>query len=209
MNLNLNLDEIISELTSSAQVQQSGQSLDSLYNNLIPMEAECDDTVPEDIQIIMNNAMEKEGSLVTFQKLLAPQSDDESAALEEMDAQLGPDAQDELFKNMPNFNRSRKAKRIKKAKRAYPELPDHLNHLMQRANLLYVQGNNDESIEMLRTVIQERADAHEAWLTLGMIYNSTGDLNRALQCRMMAAHLNPGNADLWASLGLTSKYISL
>lgn len=77
---------------------------------------------------------------------------------------------------------------------------------MQAANMKYIEGENAQAIEILREVIRERADAHEAWLTLGMIYNSQNDSNKMLQCKMMAAHLSKTNGDLWKSLGFTSKY---
>lgn len=76
---------------------------------------------------------------------------------------------------------------------------------MQNANMMYIEGNNARAMEILREVIKERADAHEAWLTLGMIYNSEGNVHKMIQCNMMAAHLSASNNDLWKSLAYASK----
>lgn len=76
---------------------------------------------------------------------------------------------------------------------------------MQNANMMYIEGNNAQAMEILREVIKERADAHEAWLTLGMIYNSEGNVHKMIQCNMMAAHLSTSNNDLWKSLAYSSK----
>ena len=45
---------------------------------------------------------------------------------------------------------------------------------MQIANTSYINGDNAGAKDALRTVIRERPDAHDAWLTLGMIYQSEG-----------------------------------
>jgi tetratricopeptide (TPR) repeat protein len=62
---------------------------------------------------------------------------------------------------------------------------------------------------MLQNVIKERPDAHDAWLTLGMIYNSQKNITKMVQCRLMAAHLNPANGELWRPLGFTSKELDI
>ena len=79
--------------------------------------------------------------------------------------------------------------------------------MMQTANMLYIEGNNAGAMEILREVIKERADAYEAWLTLGMIYNSEGNVHKMIQCNMMAAHLSTTNSDLWKTLAYSSRDI--
>jgi tetratricopeptide (TPR) repeat protein len=187
-----NLDDLLSELTTPAQ--------SSIYDNLLPYS-----DVPEEIQLMMNTAIQQNGSTENYQNFLL--DDEDSSALNEMESLIGPDADQKLFINMPNYSaqKKRKARGKGKAKKAYPKLPDNLNNMMVHANMLYIDGKDQDAITMLQKVIQERADAHEAWLTLGMIYNKQNDVNKTVQCRMMAAHLSPQNSDLWASLGFTSK----
>lgn len=90
-------------------------------------------------------------------------------------------------------------------KKAYPALPSHLNELMQTANMEYINGREEQAIEILREVIRERADAHHAWLSLAMIYNSKKNIVKMVQCQMMAAHLSASNDGLWKGLGNTSR----
>jgi hypothetical protein len=42
-----------------------------------------------------------------------------------------------------------------------------------------------------------------------MIYNSRNDVERSVQCRMMAAHLQPSSTELWISLGFQSLYVGV
>jgi Tfp pilus assembly protein PilF len=56
----------------------------------------------------------------------------------------------------------------------YSALSADLKSKMQIANTSYINGDNAGAKEALRTVIRERPDAHDAWLTLGMIYQSEG-----------------------------------
>jgi general transcription factor 3C polypeptide 3 (transcription factor C subunit 4) len=157
---------------------------------------------------MMNDALGQIGLSQNVDRLLYEDED----AMMEMDTQLGPDIDPSEYQQFPNFEMSRRRKkkrRLKKSEKAYAALPDHLNAIMMKANMLYIQGREDESIQMLKDVIKERADAHEAWLTLAMIYNSKNDVPRTIQCKMMAAHLSSSNSDLWRPLGFSSKYITL
>jgi hypothetical protein len=85
-------------------------------------------------------------------------------AMMELDSQLGPQTNPKEFKHLPNYSKPKSSRpKRSKIKKAYVELSDDLNALMAQANMLYIQGNDDDAIQKFQQVIQQRPDAHEAW----------------------------------------------
>ncbi|KAJ3262084.1 General transcription factor IIIC, polypeptide 3 [Boothiomyces macroporosus] len=163
-----------------------------------------EDDMPLGIQHIMQDAMLQAGHIENYNQLLY--EDDEDDAMMEIDEHFGPENERLLMQNVANYKpvkRKRKGKR--KVPKSYASLSDELNEMMQSANLRYIMGDEDQALEILRKVIHERPDAHEAWLSLGMIYNRRQDLKKMVECNMLAAHLSPKNGHLWKTLGFTSK----
>jgi general transcription factor 3C polypeptide 3 (transcription factor C subunit 4) len=166
----------------------------------------------------MNQAMfDQGGSTVDIQNLISTRMefDDEEIQNDEDDMLLMdlalPQEDLNMYKNLPNFNLKStmqlKSKKKKKNRQdvAYPSLPEELNLLMQKANMEYINGENAEAISTLKKVIQNRPDAHEAWLSLAMIRTSQKEYHRAAQCKLMAAHLSPRNHSLWKEVGILLK----
>ena len=208
----MDLDSIIQELTSNTVSDH-----EALISSLEPttwnpsIETLNDETVPENVRSLMQNAIGNQGVKFNLNTLLyeddneadANHPDRDQNALDEIETALGPDASDKLFEeNVPYFRRRRRRRR--RTAKAYQALSQALNDNMVRANMLYIQGRDEEAILALRQVIQERPDTDQAWLSLGMIYNKKKETEKAVQCKLMAAHLSPSNSDLWVQLGFSS-----
>lgn len=81
--------------------------------------------------------------------------------------------------------------------RADMPLSAEVRALLGQSNDHYVRQETDEAIRCLQQVIQIDANVHKAWNTLGLIYTELGDDAKALQAYLVAAHLQPKNAELW------------
>lgn len=76
--------------------------------------------------------------------------------------------------------------------------------MLGQANDAYAEGDRETAIELLQNVIKIEPNVPNAWSTLALCHEEAGDTRRALQLRIMAAHLT-GDADAWAELGLESR----
>ncbi|KAJ3274925.1 transcription factor TFIIIC subunit tfc4 [Terramyces sp. JEL0728] len=148
-----------------------------------------EDDMPLGIQY---DAMHQAGHFENYNQLLY--EDEEDDAKMEIDEHFGPDNESLLSQN--------------KIPKSYASLSDELNEMMQQANLSYIMGDEEQALNILRKVIHERPDAHEAWLSLGMIYNRREETQKMLECNMLAAHLSPKNGHLWKMLGCTSQELN-
>ncbi|KAJ3326306.1 General transcription factor IIIC, polypeptide 3 [Boothiomyces sp. JEL0866] len=157
---------------------------------------ELNEQEEEDVPLgIQYDAMLQAGHIENYNQLLYEDDDDDAKM--EIDEHFGPDNESLLMQNVANYR--------PKVPKSYASLSDELNEMMQAANLSYIMGDEDQALDILKKVIHERPDAHEAWLSLGMIYNRREDFKKMVECNMLAAHLSPKNGHLWKTLGFTSK----
>ncbi|ORX58729.1 TPR-like protein [Hesseltinella vesiculosa] len=84
--------------------------------------------------------------------------------------------------------------------RIKPEIKRRLGE----ANMHYIAQDYGKAIDVLQGIITEERSCHQAWNTLGIIHEEMGNLSKALEVRMVAAHMVGSDADLWKELGLKS-----
>ncbi|GAA6078602.1 general transcription factor 3C polypeptide 3 isoform X3, partial [Tachysurus ichikawai] len=95
---------------------------------------------------------------------------------------------------------NRENKKMMKEKRSRSKLPRALRGLMGEANIRYARGEKDDAILMCMEIIRQAPLAYEPFSTLAMIYEDQGDVQKALQFGLIAAHLNPSDCDEWLKL---------
>ena len=163
----MDIESILKELTSTQLTDEN-----ALISNLEPQNfnsyLQSSDQVPDNVRFLLENAVGNQGVVDFNVNSLLYEDEDggnggDEEALDEIELHLGPDANDKVFEDqVPNFRKKRRRRRGKIAK-AYSALSQELNDIMVKANMLYIQGNDEEAILALRKVIQERPDTHEAW----------------------------------------------
>lgn len=79
-------------------------------------------------------------------------------------------------------------------------LPPQVGKIMGQANMCFVSRKYEEASGLLLEVIRQAPHAYEAYQTLGLIHEETGDLSKALSYYVIAAHLVKTDADLWRKL---------
>lgn len=95
---------------------------------------------------------------------------------------------------------NRENKKMMKERRPRSKLPRALRGLMGEANIRYARGEKDDAILMCMEIIRQAPFAYEPFSTLAMIYEDEGDVEKALQFGLIAAHLNPSDCDEWLKL---------
>ncbi|XP_060072289.1 general transcription factor 3C polypeptide 3-like [Ylistrum balloti] len=136
--------------------------------------------------------------------------DDDEDEMED-DKNIDPDYQ-------PNRNSLQSGKRVEesqtsddsaspvKKKRKYVKrnskrlIPKHLKGLMGEANLKFARGENEEAIQICMDIIKEAPRAVLPFQTLAVIYETTGDMQKALEFHTLAAYLNPKDSEQWGRL---------
>ncbi|XP_051560883.1 general transcription factor 3C polypeptide 3-like [Myxocyprinus asiaticus] len=71
---------------------------------------------------------------------------------------------------------------------------------MGEANICYARGDKEDAILMCMEIICQAPLAYEPFSTLAMIYEDQGDMEKALQFGLIAAHLNPSDCEEWVKL---------
>ncbi|XP_043581833.1 general transcription factor 3C polypeptide 3-like isoform X2 [Bombus pyrosoma] len=84
-------------------------------------------------------------------------------------------------------------------KRKKRTLPPVLQGLMGEANLRYARGDTELAAQICMEIIRQVPSAPEPFHTLAMIYE-TDQPEKSLQFALIAAHLNPKDADQWVRL---------
>ncbi|PWN47294.1 TPR-like protein, partial [Violaceomyces palustris] len=102
----------------------------------------------------------------------------------------------------------KKKKNVRRAPREQ-QLSHEVRDLLSKANIAYVESNLDEAIEKLEEVIRIEPAVLSAWKTLGLIYNELGQREKALQFRIIGAHLTPRASDEWKDLANQSRELGL
>ncbi|KAK2856729.1 hypothetical protein Q5P01_005464 [Channa striata] len=95
---------------------------------------------------------------------------------------------------------NRENKKMMKDKRHHSKLPRALRGLMGEANIRYARGEKEDAILMCMEIIRQAPLAYEPFSTLAMIYEDDGDIDKALQFGLIAAHLNPSDCEEWIRL---------
>ncbi|XP_071320675.1 general transcription factor 3C polypeptide 3 isoform X2 [Trachinotus anak] len=95
---------------------------------------------------------------------------------------------------------NRENKKMMKERRHRSKLPRALRGLMGEANIRYARGEKDDAILMCMEIIRQAPLAYEPFSTLAMIYEDDGDMDKALQFSLIAAHLNPSDCEEWIRL---------
>lgn len=97
--------------------------------------------------------------------------------------------------------RKKRRKRISSGARASRtrggQLPVHLVPVMGAANLAFISDEYDKAETLLKSIIEEIPRCPAPHRTLGLIYESRGDAQRALDHFMIAAEVERTDRDLW------------
>jgi general transcription factor 3C polypeptide 3 (transcription factor C subunit 4) len=86
-----------------------------------------------------------------------------------------------------------------------PVLSHQVRALIGEGNQAYIDGNIPEAIRIMQEVIRIEPRASSAWSVIAQCYEDSNEHQKALQLRIMAAHLRP-DADEWESLAVQSRY---
>jgi general transcription factor 3C polypeptide 3 (transcription factor C subunit 4) len=81
--------------------------------------------------------------------------------------------------------------------------------MLGSANLAYIHGNTKEAIDTLTEIIRIDPSTKAAWYTLSTIHDEQGNHDKALQLRIVPAHLSKSNPETWKELGSQSKDLGL
>ncbi|KAI0945905.1 hypothetical protein AcV7_010019 [Taiwanofungus camphoratus] len=91
----------------------------------------------------------------------------------------------------------------KRGRRAGPILSQQTRTLIGEGNQAYVDNNIPETIRIMQEVIRIEPRASSAWSVLAQCYSDLNEPQKALQLRIMAAHLNH-DAEEWDRLAKQS-----
>ncbi|KAI0738457.1 TPR-like protein [Daedaleopsis nitida] len=92
----------------------------------------------------------------------------------------------------------------KRGRRPGPALSPEVRILLGEGNQAYIDANIPEAIRVMQEVIRIEPRAASAWTVLAQCYDDMDEKVKALQLRIMAAHLNH-DADEWADLARRSR----
>lgn len=92
----------------------------------------------------------------------------------------------------------------KRGRRVGPVLSQQVRILIGEGNQAYVDNDVPEAIRVMQEVIRIEPRASSAWSVLAQCYSDMGDQRKALQSRIMAAHLNH-DAEEWDELARQSR----
>lgn len=84
-----------------------------------------------------------------------------------------------------------------------------VRNMLGSANLAYVQGRQKEAMDILNEVIRIEPATKAAWYTLSSIQEELGNMDKAIQLRIVVAHLTKSKAETWKELGAQSRELGL
>ncbi|KAF9403508.1 transcription factor TFIIIC subunit tfc4 [Mortierella sp. AD011] len=117
--------------------------------------------------------------------------DENDPALEELGLALAP--------------KSKREKKKLQKKSANPVYPPEVQKLLGMANHAYVNRDYKEAVELYQQVIVNHPNVFQAWNIMGVIQEELGNIEKALQLYLVAAHLTPKDGALWKKLAAISK----
>ncbi|KAG1738029.1 hypothetical protein EDB19DRAFT_1895731 [Suillus lakei] len=97
-----------------------------------------------------------------------------------------------------------KKKGKKRGRQHGPVLSHQVRALIGEGNQAYVDGNIPEAIRIMQEVIRIEPRASSAWSVIAQCYEDSNEPKKALQLRIMAAHLRH-DADEWERLAAQSR----
>ncbi|KAG8773624.1 transcription factor TFIIIC subunit tfc4 [Ceratobasidium sp. 428] len=112
------------------------------------------------------------------------------------------DLQDELRQAAGIGKRQKGKGRARGPRRVH--MSQEVKYFLGQANDAYASGDRATAIKIFQDVIAIEPGIPSAWSTLALCHEEAGDEARALQLRIMAAHL-ASEADTWVELGLSSR----
>ena len=80
--------------------------------------------------------------------------------------------------------------------------------LIGEGNQAYVDNDIPETIRIMQEVIRIEPRAGSAWSVLAQCHEDTGEVQKALQLRIMAAHLNQ-DPEEWFRLADQSRFVMM
>jgi general transcription factor 3C polypeptide 3 (transcription factor C subunit 4) len=107
-----------------------------------------------------------------------------------------------------SFGRSRNyffASCFQRGRQHGPVLSHQVRALIGEGNQAYVDENIPEAIRIMQEVIRIEPRASSAWSVIAQCYEDSNEPKKALQLRIMAAHLRH-DADEWERLGAQSRW---
>ncbi|TFY64254.1 hypothetical protein EVJ58_g2743 [Rhodofomes roseus] len=116
--------------------------------------------------------------------------------MEEKEAEFRDD-----LREASGVGRGRKGK--KRGRRAGPVLSQQVRALIGEGNQAYVDGDIQETLRIMQEVIRIEPRAAQAWSVLAQCYADMNEPQKALQLRIMAAHLTH-DAEEWERLAKQS-----
>ncbi|KAJ3085898.1 transcription factor TFIIIC subunit tfc4 [Quaeritorhiza haematococci] len=156
-------------------------------------DADDSEDIPVNIGQYMNDANVDVGTGTQYSQVLFEEDQD---AIREIEEEMG-------IEGFTMGGRT-KRKKTRRRKKKTTILTKELSEMVGEANIAYSHGQYQESLRILHEVIRAAPNAHEAWVTLGTIYEELGNTTKAMGAYLMAAHLIAKDADLWKRLGQMS-----
>ncbi|KAG9082103.1 transcription factor TFIIIC subunit tfc4, partial [Ceratobasidium sp. 392] len=111
------------------------------------------------------------------------------------------DLQDEIREATGIGKRQKGKGRARGPRRVH--LSQEVKYFLGQANDAYASGDRATAVKIFQDVVAIEPGIPSAWSTLALCHEEAGDKGRALQLRIMAAHL-ASEADTWVELGLSS-----
>ncbi|KAF8957215.1 hypothetical protein BDZ97DRAFT_1924824 [Flammula alnicola] len=155
-------------------------------------EAEAEQEIEGDFDRLVKNIRLQDGSTSTNTNLLTKNWDFD---IEEQEAEFKDD-----LRAASGIGRKRK----KKGRATGPVLSQQVKALIGDGNQAYVDNNLPEAIRIMQEVIRIEPRAASAWSVLAQCYEDMREHQKALQLRIMAAHLQH-DADEWDRLARQSR----
>ncbi|PPQ91090.1 hypothetical protein CVT25_013128 [Psilocybe cyanescens] len=154
-------------------------------------EAQAEQEIEGDFDRLVQNIRLRDGSTSTGTGLLTKDWDFD---LQEREQEFKDD-----LREASGIGRKRK-----KARRDRPVLSQQVKALIGEGNQAYVDSNIPEATRIMQEVIRIEPRAASAWSVLGQCYEDMKEDQKALQLRIMAAHLSH-DADEWDRLARQSR----
>ena len=83
--------------------------------------------------------------------------------------------------------------------------PPEVQNLLGMANHAYVNRDYKQAVDLFQQVIVTHPSVFQAWNIMGVIQEELGNIEKALQLYLVAAHLTPKDGALWKKLAIISK----
>ncbi|GJN87835.1 hypothetical protein Rhopal_000790-T1 [Rhodotorula paludigena] len=128
---------------------------------------------------------------------------------DELDA-FDPDLMEDLSVGIKGRRRRRGRRTGGRRRAADVEPSPEVKRLLGQANQAYATGSLQEAIELLSEVVRIDPIIRVSWYTLATIYEELGEQEKAVQCKIVAAHLSgKDGASEWGDLGRECRDIGL